>query len=88
LTLGCFLLWATPTAALASELKSPMGDHLMSGTISKIDHAKGMLTVMTDEGPLDLHFPPASIMKLTNGEEVVVELAISPEAVLTGEPRH
>lgn len=75
--LGAVALAGTvATGAFAGELKNAKGDHVMSGTITKIDHKKGTMTVKTAEAPLDLHFPPAAIKGLDKGDEVSVELAL------------
>ena len=54
-----------------------MGMHRMTGTVDKIDHTKGMLALKTDEGDLMLHFPPASIKDLNNGDTIMVKLSYS-----------
>src|SRR5262245_6795978 len=40
---------------------SARGHHKMMGEVTKIDSAKGMVTVKTDEGDMDLHFPPSAL---------------------------
>lgn len=57
-----------------------MGMHRMTGTVDKIDHTKGMLALKTDEGDLMLHFPPASIKDLNNGDTIMVKLSYSKES--------
>lgn len=52
-----------------------MGRHAMSGTVDKLDHATGMLTLKTGEGDLMLHFPPASVKGLNDGDSITVHLA-------------
>jgi hypothetical protein len=49
----------------------------MSGTVSAIDHTTGQLTLKTGAGELKLHFPPASIQDLKEGQTITVRLAYS-----------
>jgi hypothetical protein len=53
------------------------GKHSMTGTITMIDHATGMLTLKTSEGDLKLHFPPVSVQKLKEGDTITVHLSYS-----------
>jgi hypothetical protein len=53
------------------------GQHSMSGTVSAIDHTTGQLTLKTGAGELKLHFPPASIQDLKEGQTITVHLAYS-----------
>lgn len=54
------------------------GQHRMVGEVTKIDHEKGMLTLKTDEGDMDLHFPPSALSNIKEGERVEVHMAIRP----------
>lgn len=74
-------------AAHASKplLENEMGHHVMVGTITRIDHRKGTLSVDTGIAPLDLHFPPPAIAKLKMGDRVAVELGISTTIPSQGE---
>ncbi len=56
------------------------GQHRMMGEVTKIDAAKGMVSVKTDEGDMDLHFPPSALQGLKEGDRVEVQLAIRPAA--------
>ena len=53
------------------------GAHSMTGTITMIDHSTGMLTLKTSEGDLNLHFPPATVQKLKEGDTITVHLSYS-----------
>jgi DUF4097 and DUF4098 domain-containing protein YvlB len=53
------------------------GAHSMAGTITMIDHSTGMLTLKTMEGDLKLHFPPATVQQLKNGDTITVHLSYS-----------
>jgi Cu/Ag efflux protein CusF len=54
------------------------GQHKMMGEVTKIDSAKGMVTLKTDEGDLDLHFPPSALQGIKEGDRVEVQMAIRP----------
>lgn len=54
-----------------------MGQHPMSGTVTKIDHKTGMLTLKTGVGNLQLHFPPSSLEGVKEGDTITVHLAFS-----------
>jgi Cu/Ag efflux protein CusF len=56
------------------------GSHKMMGEVTRIDAAKGMVTLKTDEGDMDLHFPPAALQGIKEGDRVEVQLAIRPAA--------
>jgi len=53
------------------------GQHSMNGTVSAIDHTTGRLTLKTGAGELQLHFPPATIQELKEGQTITVHLAYS-----------
>jgi hypothetical protein len=54
-----------------------MGAHSMTGTVAKIDHDKGMLTLKHGAGDMRLHFPPAAIKDLKNGDTITVNLGFA-----------
>ena len=54
-----------------------MGWHKMSGTVDNIDYAKGMLTLKSGAPDMMLHFPPASIKDLKNGDTITVDLGFA-----------
>lgn len=56
-----------------------MGQHKMTGTVDKIDHAKGTLMLKTGMGDLALHFPPGSVKDLKDGDTITVELGFTKE---------
>ncbi len=63
--------------ALSAEPEKKHGEHSMSGTITKIDHNTGMVSVKTGAGTLDVHFPPAEIKDLKEGDTITVNLSFS-----------
>jgi len=56
----------------------PRGQHKMMGEVTKIDEAKGTVSLKTDEGDMDLHFPPAALKGIKEGDRVEVQMAIRP----------
>jgi hypothetical protein len=67
-------------AAMAPE--NMQGGHTMSGTISKIDHSKGTLSLKTEGETLVLYFPPEELKDYKEGDKMTVHLAIAKEAEL------
>lgn len=71
------LAWPALMLALCagpSFAQSLMGEHDMSGKVEKIDHKKGIFQLKTHEGTLRLHFPPATVKDVKNGDELTVHL--------------
>ena len=60
------------------------GSHMMTGTVTKLDKAKGTLSLDTAIAPLNLHFPPPAIADLNEGDHVTVMLAIRKDAMGAG----
>jgi hypothetical protein len=56
-----------------------MGRHNMTGKVDKIDHAKGTLVLKHGAADMLLHFPPAAIKDLKNGDTITVHLGFSKE---------
>jgi hypothetical protein len=54
------------------------GQHKMMGEVTKIDSTKGLVTLKTDQGDMDLHFPPSALQGIKEGDRVEVQLAIRP----------
>ncbi|WP_435626655.1 hypothetical protein [Candidatus Ferrigenium straubiae] len=54
-----------------------MGWHKMTGTVDRIDHSRGMLTLRSGATDMALHFPPSSIKDLKNGDTITVDLGFS-----------
>jgi hypothetical protein len=51
------------------------GEHAMRGTITALDQSTGILSLRTGAGDLRLHFPPASVRGLKEGDTITVHLA-------------
>lgn len=67
------------TGGAASASADFTGRHTMEGEVTRINQQKGMVSVKTAEGTLDLHFPPSAISTLKKGDRVAVEMALKPE---------
>ncbi len=55
------------------------GSHSMTGKVDKVDHAKGTLMLKHGAADMLLHFPPAAIKDLKNGDTITVHLGFSKE---------
>lgn len=51
-----------------------MGTHQMAGTVTKINHKTGKVTVNTEAGKMDVHFPSGDIQDLKKGDTINVHL--------------
>ena len=56
------------------------GDHWMTGTVSEVDTANGMVDVQTDERPLKVQFARDAVRDLKPGEKIALELSFEPAA--------
>ena len=65
-------------AGKPADKSASRGQHKMMGEVTKIDSAKGMVTVKTDQGDMDLHFPPSALQGIKEGDRVEVQLAVRP----------
>lgn len=61
----------------AYDVPKGLGEHRMTGTVSGVDHTKGWLQVKTQDGKLQLHFPPQMVRGLKKGDRITVDLAFS-----------
>ena len=57
-----------------------LGRHTMTGTVDKIDVAKGTLILKHGAADMLLHFPPAALKDLKNGDTITVYLGFSKGA--------
>jgi hypothetical protein len=80
--LGVVLSVSVATPALAGEYgggwhdnnmasgNKEMGEHHMDGTVTKVNHHTGFITVKTEEGSLRIHYPPKSIKDVKDGNKI------------------
>lgn len=59
-----------------------MGMHKMTGTVDRIDHAKGTLMLKSGVADMALHFPPPAIKDLKDGDTITVELGFAKEGAM------
>lgn len=57
-----------------------MGEHHMDGTVTKVNHHTGFMTIKTAEGAMRLHYPPKSIKNVKDGNKIRVYLGFSEAA--------
>ena len=65
------------TSAAASPATTAPGPAL-TGEVTNVDHATGVLTVSTKDGAFDLHFPPAQVRDIKRGDHVRVDVGLQP----------
>jgi hypothetical protein len=53
------------------------GEHAMSGTVTDIDPQTGKLSLSTEVGDLELHFPPSALKGVKEGDSLTVYLSFS-----------
>ena len=61
---------------MSSDSKE-MGEHHMDGTVTKVNHHTGFITVKTAEGAMRLHYPPKSIKEIKDGNKIRLYLGYS-----------
>jgi hypothetical protein len=60
---------------------APMrGQHRVMGEVTKIDQSKGRVSLKTDMGEMDLHFPPSALQGIKEGDRVEVQLGLRPSS--------
>lgn len=78
--LAAALCLAAAPAFAHKDTPDLMGDHDMSGTVSKLDSKKGTFVLETGMGPLHLHFPPDVLKDVKNGDKITVHLGLTKDA--------
>ena len=63
------------------------GFHAMTGEVTTIDQQKGTVTLKTDTGTFDLHFPPAFLQNVKQGSTITVELGLRDADGVAASPR-
>lgn len=56
-----------------------MGHNNMTGRVDRIDHIKGTLMLKNSVSNLMLHFPPAALKSIRNGDTITVYLGFTKE---------
>ncbi len=70
----------TTRSTRAFDAPKGLGQHQMTGTVSKVDQEKGWLYVKTAEATLQLHFPPAALRNVKKGDRLNVDMAFTRES--------
>ena len=75
---ACLLAGPTfaQTPSMPMKNGDMMGKHSMEGEVTSIDSKKGWVRVKTEEGVLNLHFPPPALQTVKKGDHVSVELGL------------
>lgn len=72
--------WSDDAGSRTAERVAEVYNDLeLSGSIQKIDHAKGTLVLSSEIGNVELAFPPDQIRGFQNGDPVVVDLGFSQQ---------
>jgi len=71
----------------ARDVRDFRGVHAMTGEVAKIDPQKGTVTLKTDAGAFDLHFPPAFLQNVKQGSKITVELGLRDANEAAASPR-
>ena len=80
-------LWMGALAAgTAAAGMKHQGEHSMSGTVTDIDHKTGLLSLKTEAGELELHFPPQALKEVKEGDQLTVHLGFSKAGATSGTP--
>jgi hypothetical protein len=82
-------LWVGALAlgtAAAAEMKH-QGEHAMSGTVTDIDPQTGKLSLSTEVGDLELHFPPSALKGVKEGDSLTVYLSFSKGDATSTSPK-
>jgi hypothetical protein len=78
-------LWIGALAAgTAAAGMKHQGEHSMSGTVTDIDHKTGMLSLKTEAGELELHFPPQALKEVKEDDQLTVHLGFSKRGATSG----
>jgi hypothetical protein len=59
------------------RMKNMMGMHEMPATVTSVDTTTGMVEVMSENMPLKLHFPPASLANVKAGDKITIHMGFS-----------
>lgn len=73
---------AADTGAMASTSSTSsaavMGEHSMPATVTHVNHKTGLMHVTSEGMKLTVHFPPAALAKVKNGDKIDLHLGFSP----------
>ena len=55
----------------------------LTGEVTSIDHSSGKLSVKTEQGTMDLSFPPSAVQNVKQGDRLTVSLGAQPGSTTT-----
>lgn len=58
-------------------MKHPEGMHTMPATVDAVDHATGIVEVTSGGMKLTVHFPPASLASVNNGDKITLHMGFT-----------
>lgn len=67
-------------AQRAYDAPNGLGEHRMTGALTKVDHTTGWIHLQTDQATLQLPFPPQTVHNLKTGDPITIDLAFSKGA--------
>ena len=77
LAMAAAMLVASAGAASAQSATDQMaGRHTMEGKVTSVNQKTGWVHVKSSEGTMIVHFPPASLADVKNGDTISVDLAL------------
>jgi hypothetical protein len=82
--LGIAALAVSPVVAAGAKHQ---GEHSMTGTVTDIDHQTGKISLDTQVGELDLHFPPPALKDVKEGDQLTVHLGFSKGGAASASPQ-
>jgi hypothetical protein len=82
--LGIAVLSVSPVVAAGAKHQ---GEHSMTGTVTDIDHQTGKLSLNTQVGELDLHFPPPALKDVKEGDQLTVHLGFMKGSAASASPQ-
>jgi hypothetical protein len=73
------------------EVAVMRGEHNEIGTVTKIDHKSGMVSLKTEKANLELHFEPGTIRGVNAGDTLNIQLGYTvtehkPKGTAKGTP--
>ena len=63
---------ASPATAPAA------GRHSTTGEVTGLDRGRGRLQLRTDQGQMELYFPPAALRNVQEGDRVTIDMSMRP----------
>ena len=58
-------------------MKHPDSMHTMPATVDAVDHTTGIVEVTTGGMKLKVHFPPASLASVNNGDKITLHMGFT-----------